>query len=269
MRPHQLASFVVGVLTLAACATNTDTITAVDTDTIVDAADREPCVTSVTTIPGDEFCPEFGPDTELGSTESASADCPAGDRTAPAGRPDDGWLGREAPDPHYRLGAFRNPAPATGHLVVMEKPIERAITAIPAGFRLVTSDAIGETGCPGPIEVSALFADDDGAEIFIIWTTLDRQLEWSNEPMSGEVIQTELDDATEVVANDFGDEGIKHRVWLAKPSGAFVKVVVAGVDAPSQAGWPTTRPTRPDAPTPAQAPLTLDEARQLAIALIG
>ncbi|MCP3989375.1 MAG: hypothetical protein GY724_09890 [Actinomycetia bacterium] len=258
---HRLIPFLIGALALAACTSNTETPVVAGSD--------EPCVTSVTTIPGDEFCPGFDPDAELGSSGSTSEDCPDGDRAAPAGRPDDGWLGTEAPEPHYQFGAFRTPAPIDGHLSIMEEPIERAIAAVPAGFTLVTSAATGEMGCPGPIEISALFADDDGAEIFIIWTTLDHQLEWSNEPVSGEVIRTELDDATEVVANDFGDEGNKHRVWLAKPDGAFVKVVVAGVDAPSQAGWPTTRPTRPDAPTPAQAPLTLDEARQLATALIA
>lgn len=229
------------------------------------------CVTAVTTIPGEVFCDGYDPDLELSGDDGqgdVDNDCPL-DPLPAAGQPDDGWLGVETSGPTQQLRSFFDPQPAAGH-PDRTRLAEAASAAVPSGFDVVASDAVGDRRCPeSPIVISASFANDDGEEISILWTHLRAQIEWFNEPISGDVQRSALDDGTEIVANDFGGLGQTHRVWAAKPDGSVIKVVVAGTNAPSQAGWPTTTMGfEDDGPEPLPAPLTLTESVDLALKLL-
>ena len=229
------------------------------------------CVTAVTTIPGEVFCDGYDPNLELSADHGQSGianDCPLAPPPA-AVRPDDGWLGTETSGSTQQLSTFFDPQPAPGHPDRI-RLAEAATAAVPPGFNLVASDALGDLRCPEtPTVISASFANDVGEEIFIVWTHLRAQIEWFNEPLQGDVERSALDDGTEIVANDFGGLGQKHRVWAARANGSVVKVIVAGTNAPSQAGWPTTT-TRFDEgiPEALPAPLTLAESVDLALKLL-
>jgi hypothetical protein len=229
------------------------------------------CVTAVTTIPGEVFCDGYDPDLELSSDEGqgdSANDCPL-DPLPAAGRPDDGWLGTETSGSTQKLSVFFDPQPAAGHPDRI-RLAEAATEAVPPGFELVAGDALGDLRCPEtPIVISASFANDAGEEISILWTHLRAQIDWFNEPLSGDVDRSALDDGTEIVANNFGGLGQKHRVWAARPDGSVIKIIVAGANAPSQAGWPTTTARFDgDDPEALPAPLTLTETVDLALELL-
>ncbi len=230
------------------------------TETDGDGSSR-PCVRTVTTIPGDEYCPGY-------PTTVTPASCPGWARSQSA-RPVDGWLGTNS---SRRDSLGRSGELGFDDQARLDQLIAAAAPHVPAGFSLASSRVLGYTNCPdAPSTFQLSYTNAAGDQVYVFLTRLLDQLDWSVQKPSGTIERSQSNGSE--LATGATTDGTTVRAWFARADGTMVQVTAYGSNAETYPGFPTTipRPTtsvgaEPTSP-PGPSPLSRSEAANLAAAL--